>query len=59
MAQVFDSCHLLPSILGKEPVLQTAETSPISESWKLCLELRRTESALPERFQVHIITVFI
>ena len=30
-AQVFHPCHLLPSTLGEECVLQTPETSPISE----------------------------
>ena len=32
VAQVFDSYHLLPRTFGEERVLQTPETSPISES---------------------------
>ena len=32
VAQVLDPCHLLPSTLGEERVLQTPESSPISES---------------------------
>ena len=32
VAQVLDLCYLLPSTLGEECVLQTPETSPISES---------------------------
>ena len=31
VAQVFDSCHLLPGPFGEECVLQTAESSPISK----------------------------
>ena len=49
VAQVFDSCHLLPSPFGEECVLQTPESSPISSPWKLRLELRRTQPALPGR----------
>ena len=49
VAQVFDSCHLLPSSFGEECVLQTPGSRPISEPRKLRLELRRTESALPVR----------
>ena len=43
VAQVFNSCHLLPGTCGEECVLQTLESSPISESRKLRLELRRTD----------------
>ena len=49
VAQVLNPCYLLPKTLGEERVLQTPETSPISESCKLRLQLRRTESALPGR----------
>ena len=46
VAQVLDPGYLLPSTFGEERVLQTPETSPISESSKLRLELRPKESAL-------------
>ena len=44
MTQVLDSCDLLPSTLS-ERVLQPSETCLVSDSRKLRLELRRTESA--------------
>ena len=49
VAQVSDSCHLLPCPFGEERVLQTPESRPISEPRRLRLELRRTEPALPGR----------
>ena len=41
--------HLLTGTFGEECVLQTSESSSISQPRKLRLELRRTESALPGR----------
>ena len=49
VAQVFDSCHLLPGTFGEECVLLTPESGPISEPRKLRLEPRRAEPVLPGR----------
>ena len=51
---------LLSGSIGEECALQTPESSAIRQPWwKLCLELRRTESALPGRWEVHVLALFV
>ena len=45
VAQVFDPRNLLPYSCGECVFLMAPESSPIRQSWKLRMELRRTQSA--------------